>query len=718
MNKKNKVVLTMGTVAAVVIPTAIVATSVGSKVNTINNIKGKSLYSEYSNNLTLFNDLSENARPLLQGKNKSITSGFKGQLFEDSKGNIWALSVDNPLQVLKHGESEWKDAKHGNRIKNGLKAKIYEDSKGNLWTISSSGIQVLRVSEGKTEWDSNFVGNRISDGTGGQILEDAQGNMWAIADNTSLQVLKKGSQTWEIARNGNKLLYNNDDSKLFEDSKGNLWAMSFGHELQVLRAGSSYWENANPSGRDETASAGTTTNYGFNSGGKIFEDSKGNIWVGGSNYPLNVLRSGKKTWEIVGGATSPVIWNSEGLIIHEDSKGNIWAVGNSSWLKVLKKGHNTWEQAGHGSDIASGDSGNMIEDSEGNLWIMGGSSPLQVLRHNASQWDYAGNGNKINSYNLGSILQDSHGNIWTMGREIPLQVLRKGKTKWVDRTSEKNIISLANKEQESIKNKILPSGLKGAENKAKSLQKTSEEIKELIANKPNKFKDILNINVSDLGPNTSVKKINFDAMDGEIGLQVETLTVSASLPTKKFDFKIKTLSEKEVLDLRNGNLQTKEQKSIVSKIKDFDTKQVSAKAKETKKTAEEIAKLINDDALKLKKILGLDVDKFVEGTTSAINKIKLTSKDGEIQLSLTVYTPGVEQQYINVPMGSTIETLTDKEVENLNKKSNLGGIIGGTIGGLIILGGISILAFKVWKQIQKRRRDKFQNKLDSNINKK
>ncbi len=89
MNKKNKVVLTMGAVAAVVIPTAIVATSVGSQVNTLNNnIRDNSLYSAYSNNLTLFNDSSENARPLLQGTNKSITSGFKGQLFEDSKGNI------------------------------------------------------------------------------------------------------------------------------------------------------------------------------------------------------------------------------------------------------------------------------------------------------------------------------------------------------------------------------------------------------------------------------------------------------------------------------------------------------------------------------------------------------------------------------------------------------------------------------------------------------
>ncbi len=77
--------------------------------------------------------------------------------------------------------------------------------------------------------------------------------------------------------------------------------MSFGHELQVLRADSSYWENASQSGRDYNASNSNTTAHGFNGGGEIFEDTKGNIWVGGSNYPLNVLRPGKKKLEIVGG---------------------------------------------------------------------------------------------------------------------------------------------------------------------------------------------------------------------------------------------------------------------------------------------------------------------------------------------------------------------------------------------------------------------------------
>ena len=715
MKKKNKVVLSMGTVAAVVIPTTIVAASISSETHSIN-IKERSLYTKYSQSLnSLDGSMSENSRPLLQGKNKSITSGFKGQLFEDSNGNLWALSSDNPLQVLMHDEFEWKDAGHGSKVTTGAFAQIYEDSQKNLWVISSSGIQILRVSKGKTEWETQFEGNMIVNGSGGQILEDSKGNIWAIADNSSLQVLRKNKTRWEIAGDGNELLYNNGNSRLFEDSKGNLWAMSFNHELQVLRKNSTRWEKAGRYGRRNIGT--NTTNFGFNDNGKIFEDSKGNLWVGGSNYPLQVLRSGKRSWEIVGGL-NPIIANSNGLLINEDSKGNLWAAGEASRLLILENGQQKWKRAGHGSEIVSGDSGELLEDNSGNLWIMGGGTALQVLKHNKDNWEYAGNGNKIESFNVGCIFKDSKGNLWTMGRHSPLQVLRRGQTEWVDREAERNVVLLANKEQENIKRKMFPNGTEDTIRKAKSSRKTSEEIKKLVVNNPQKFKEILNINISDLGPNTKIRNIDIKTQDGEMEFLIETSTISASKPIKKFDVRIQTLTEKEVLDLQNHNVQSKEQALVETRIKNFNTTQVSKNAKATKKKAADIVKSINDDIYKLKKILGLDVNDFVSGTTSAINKIKLTSKDGEILLSLTVYTPGVKKQYINVPVTQSIETMTNKQVDEHNKKTNWGGIIGGTIAGIIILGGISVVVYKVVKQIQKRKRDKFQNKLDSNIKRK
>ncbi|NQZ29427.1 MAG: hypothetical protein HRT98_03480 [Mycoplasmatales bacterium] len=713
MKKKNKVVLSMGTIAAVVIPTTIVAAGIGSKTNSINNIKENSLYTGYSKSLNLFSGtVGENARPLLQGTNKSITSGFKGQLFEDSRGNLWALSNKNPLQVLRHDALEWKDAEHGSQVTNGSYGQIYEDSKGDLWVISSSGIQVLRVSEGKTEWETQFEGNQITNGEGGQILEDSEGNMWAIANYHSLQVLRKGSTRWMVAADGNELLNNNFHSKLFKDSKGNLWAMSFNHQLQVLRKNNTRWEKAGRYGRHITPD--NTTASGFNANGKIFEDSKGNLWVGGSNYPLEVLRAGEVTWEIVGGS-NPIITNSDGLLIDEDSKGNLWAAGSNSRLLTLKNGEQIWAYAGHGSAVYGGESGEIVEDDFGNLWIMGGSTALQVLRHDKEKWEYAGNGNNIENFNVGCIFKDSKGNLWTMGRDTALQVLRKGSEKWVDREAEKKVVSLANEEQKNIKNKLFPGGIQDASNKAKFSRKTAAEIKALVENDPKQLKNILNIDILNLGSHTKVKSMEILTEDGGMNFKFEISTISASNPIQSFEAKVTTLTEKQILDSANSKIQNKEQSFVESKIKNFDTTQVSKNAKATKKKAVDIVRSINDDIFKLKQILGLDVNDFIKGTTSAINKIKLTSKDGEIQLSVTVYTPGVTQQYINVPVAAAIETMTNKEVDEYNKKTNWGGIIGGTLAGLIILGGISIVLYKVGKQIQKRRRDKFQNKLDSNI---
>ena len=310
---------------------------------------------------------------LLKGSN--ITDGWKGVIFEDSNGNIWAMGYETSLQVL---------------------VKKANGTYASSWINDNTQEGLLK--------DSN-----ITDGYGGVIFEDSSGNIWAMGNETPLQVLqKKGNgfaNSWINDRNWEGLLVGSKitdghDGVIFEDSSGNIWAMGARTPLQVLQKkgnGFASWWTTDKNKQGLLKGSNITNGLG----GTIFEDSNGNIWAMGYGSPLQVLI--------------------------KKASGDYATSWTSNTIRGLLKG----------SNLNDGAFGAIFEDSSGNIWAMGRSrhSPLQVLVKKASG-DYATSwtsnisrgllkGSKITNGAGGTIFEDSDGSIWAMGYGAPLQVLRK-----------------------------------------------------------------------------------------------------------------------------------------------------------------------------------------------------------------------------------------------------------------------------------------------------
>ena len=413
-------------------------------------------------------------------KGSEIKNGASGSVFEDSKGNIWAMGRREALQVLVKKESgsyfdSWATKNNqpgllnGSKITNGSGGVIFEDSRGNIWAMGyGTPLQVLKKEGDRfaTLWISSTTeegllkGSEITDGGGGTVFEDSNGNIWAMGDGTPLQVLKKeGSgfaDSWTSDTNS-KLLKGSKitdgwNGMVFEDSNGNIWAMGYGTPLQVLKKEGSGFVD---SWTSDSAQEGLLKDSNIRDGtsGVIFEDSRGNIWAMGYETPLQVLvknadNSYADSWindsSQSGLLKGSKITNGSGGVIFEDSSGNIWAMGYGTPLQVLKKERDgfasSWindpTQPGlvNGSNIINGRNGVIFEDSSGNIWAMGWLRPLQMLKRESSgfatSWTSNTNswllkGSNITNGLYGVIFEDSSGNIWAMGYGTPLQVLKK-----------------------------------------------------------------------------------------------------------------------------------------------------------------------------------------------------------------------------------------------------------------------------------------------------
>ena len=416
-----------------------------------------------------------------------LITNKNSRALQDSSGNIWAMENGTPLQVfVKNRDGNYANARisdhtqegllKGSNIFDGNGGVVFEDSRGNIWAMGyGSSLQVLvknRDGNYANAWISDHTqegllkGSKITNGYGGVIFEDSSGNIWAMGNETPLQVLVKNrdgnyanawisDHTQEGLLKGSKI-FDGHYGVIFEDSSGNIWAIGYGSSLQVLvknRDGN----YANAWISDHTQEGllnGSNIFDGY--GGVVFEDSRGNIWAMGYGSSLQVLvknRDGNYANAWISDHTQEGLLKDSKIldgyygVIFEDSRGNIWAMGSGTPLQVLVKKEdgsyaNAWisdhTQEGllKGSNITNGDVGVIFEDSRGNIWAMGNGTPLQVLVKNrdgsyANAWisDHTQEGllkgSNITDGYFGVIFEDSYGNIWAMGNRTPLQVLKK-----------------------------------------------------------------------------------------------------------------------------------------------------------------------------------------------------------------------------------------------------------------------------------------------------
>ena len=393
-------------------------------------------------------------------KNSNIVSGYSGTIFQDDFGNLWAMGNIQKLQVLKANQNGdgysnigWindnsitgDNLLKNSNINDGFSGKIFQDKFKNLWTISlNQRLQVLKVNQNgdgyvNTGWindnsssgDNLLKNSNITNGFNGTIFQDDFKNLWSMGKDQKLQVLKASQNGDGYVNTGwindnsitgdnllkNSNITNGSNGTIFQDDFKNLWSMGKDQKLQVLKANQNSdgyvntgWINDNSSSGDNLLKNSNITD---GSDGTIFQDSFKNLWAMGDDQRLQVLKANQ---------------NGDGYV------NTGWINDNSSSGDNLLKN----------SNVFNGRFGTIFQDEFKNLWVIGIPRKVQirnfqVLKVNSSKdgyvntgWTNATNNRLLNGSNIfdkggegiATIFQDSFKNLWAMSRGTSLQVLK------------------------------------------------------------------------------------------------------------------------------------------------------------------------------------------------------------------------------------------------------------------------------------------------------
>lgn len=242
---------------------------------------------------------------------------------EDKQGNIW-LGTHNGLS--KFDGKTFINFTDKNGLVNNTVSELLIDKKGILWVGTWDGVSKFNGTTFSTftlpNPDVELMPYQSTLHWVSEIIEDKQGNIWFSRDGYG--VCKYNGQSFTLYTKKDGLVSNNIQ-EIEEDKKGNIWF------------GSRVVERDNPDKTGRTGDGGLSKFDGKafthfpeikglckNEVYAIYEDSKGNIWIGANG--VGVYRYDGKDFTLFSKTDRadlmPYGYGIQSIL--EDKKGNLW----------------------------------------------------------------------------------------------------------------------------------------------------------------------------------------------------------------------------------------------------------------------------------------------------------------------------------------------------------------------------------------------------------
>ena len=237
---------------------------------------------------------------------------------EDSSGNIWIAHGDLPGATKYDGKSFTKVAKEQGLV--GFVSTVKADKDGKIWAGTSAG--AFR-SDGKSftninvpKWTGKNASWKITLDAVMCIAQDKQGHMWFGTDGNG--VFKYDGQSYTHFTNADGLLTNNV-IRILEDRDGNMWFASIASRQPKVTADGGLTVYDGTTIKKFPGTKGLINNDVYT----LFEDSKGNIWIGSAG--VGAYRYDGKRFKMFTKSDRPDITKFFGLqAMTEDKNGALW----------------------------------------------------------------------------------------------------------------------------------------------------------------------------------------------------------------------------------------------------------------------------------------------------------------------------------------------------------------------------------------------------------
>jgi signal transduction histidine kinase/ligand-binding sensor domain-containing protein/DNA-binding response OmpR family regulator len=326
------------------------------------------------------------------------------KVYQDKKGFIW-IATENGLN--KFDGTKFTIYKHSaddsTSIKNNYVRTVFEDSSGNFWVGCINGLM-------KYDWATNSFqeikmykdGKQVSPHITG-IIEARDGDIWVATSGQGLFSMKKGDSYFKTKLEN--LLNSNYLNLVFQDSKGNLWIGSENNGLN-------FYSPATKEIKTFTAPNGISSD----NISSIAEDKQGNIFVGTLTKGLNKYNVRDKTFK-------QVLYNGNSQLSVKTlllTKENILYIGtDGQGLKLYNKDRDIVEDHEVNSapfDLSKGKVHSILQDKDNNFWLGIFQKGIIFIPGAEKKFDYYGfksiKNNPIGSSSVMSIYKDRDNITW------------------------------------------------------------------------------------------------------------------------------------------------------------------------------------------------------------------------------------------------------------------------------------------------------------------
>jgi ligand-binding sensor domain-containing protein/two-component sensor histidine kinase len=392
-----------------------------------------------------------------------LKSGFL-TIYTDQKGTLWAGGDDGLYQLKPDARPNGPIVTRAYTMKNGLPSNRIEDlletSDGRFWVGGAGGLAVYVASVDRFE--TFTTANGLSDSWVKSLAEDRDGNLWVGTEAGGVMRIARQGFTSYTQMDG---LTDTRIASIFVDQVGELctqttsallvrgWSLDcfdgkrfsanrpryptsiqyfgWGWSQTVLHDHTGEWwistgQGLCRFGRAERAAklAGNaavavyTTSNGLpgNDIFRLFEDSRGDIWVSTAEMPPNPLTRWERTtgrFHIYSEADGLPAMQIGAMTFAEDRHGHVWVGLADQGLARFQNGHFTVYSESDG--VPAGLTGSLHLDRAGRLWIgtsRGGllriDNPAEVRPHFIAYTTAEG----LSSETVNAIVEDQWGRIY------------------------------------------------------------------------------------------------------------------------------------------------------------------------------------------------------------------------------------------------------------------------------------------------------------------
>lgn len=315
----------------------------------------------YKNNIINFIHYRNNT-----ANKNSLSFNSVGSIFQDKQHNIWIGTMGNGLNMINAVEKQFihvmNEPGNKNSLSNNMVNSFMEDG-DYLWIGTEGGLNQYNKKDGTFK---RFVHNpQISTSIGADavwaVCKAKHGNLWVGAWAGGLNLFNYKNETFTHYYqnpNDNKSLSNNNIFSIIEDTSANIWIGTIGGGITMY----------NPV--DKTFTTYNQANSNINNYiSSIKEAKNGDLWIITSDDLLRFDLTKKKFVHFVHHVNDSTSISSKQLYaVFEDSKGNIW-VGADEGLNVLQKSSNRFKCYRVENGLPDNGIRSILGDDHGNLWL-------------------------------------------------------------------------------------------------------------------------------------------------------------------------------------------------------------------------------------------------------------------------------------------------------------------------------------------------------------